>query len=248
MGQIDRTRVPRSGPWLALVMRGGFALLAQAAVAVGFRLRGRPQPWRAAAAWWMVHSSLADLGCLATLQWLLRREGKTLGDVLALDRGQLRADTTNAALDVALLAVGAGLSSVLQRPFYPRGLPPQVTVVRVPPWALAYGILVWPPLWVTTEEMVYLGYVLPRLEAQTGRAAVAAALVVAGWGPLQHPALPALPDRRYIAFRMLTTLPIVGAQTALYLLRQRRLPPLIVGHWVADLVTGITVAFQPGKT
>jgi heme-degrading monooxygenase HmoA len=105
--------------------------------------------------------------------------------------------------------------------------------------------LQWPPLWVTTEEMVYLGYVLPRLEAQLGSASLAAALVIVGWGPVQHPTLPALPDRRYIAFRSLTTLPIVGSQTVLYFRNGRRLPPLIFGHWVADLVTGLTVAFQP---
>lgn len=72
--------------------------------------------------------------------------------------------------------------------------------------------------------------------------------MVAGWGPLQHPTLPALPDRRYIACRMLTSLPIVGMQTAFYLLRQRRLPPLIVGHWVADLATGLAAAFQSRET
>lgn len=46
MGQTDPMRVPRGGPWLALVMRGGFALLAQTAVAAGFR----PRPWHAATA------------------------------------------------------------------------------------------------------------------------------------------------------------------------------------------------------
>jgi hypothetical protein len=60
----------------------------------------------------------------------------------------------NAALDVGLLAAGAGISSALQRTFYPSGLPHQVTVVRVPRWALVYGALVWPPLGTTTEEMV----------------------------------------------------------------------------------------------
>jgi membrane protease YdiL (CAAX protease family) len=226
-------------------MRGAFALLAQTLVAAGFRLRRRSNPWRAAAAWWMVHSSLADFGCLAVLRWLLGKEGKSLGDLLDLDRSQVRQDLKRGVVDMVALAVGAGVSSALQRPFYPFGLPPQVTIVRVPRWALVYGTLVWPPLWVTTEEMVYLGYVLPRLEVQLGSTSLAAALVIAGWGPVQHPTLPALPDRRYLAFRSLTTLPIVGSQTVLYLRNGRRLPPLVFGHWVADLVTGLTVAFQP---
>jgi len=245
MGPIDPVRVPRGGPWLALVMRGAFALLAQTLVAAGFRLRGRSEPWRSAAAWWMVHSSLADLGCLAVLRWLLGKEVKTLGGLLDINRSQVRPDLKCGVGDMVPLAVGAGVSSAFQRPVYPSGLPPQVTVVRVPRWALVYGTLIWPPLWVTTEEMVYLGYVLPRLEAQLGSDSLAAALVIVGWGPVQHPTLPALPDRRYLAFRSLTALPIVGSQTVLYLRNGRRLPPLVFGHWVADLLTGLMVALQP---
>ena len=245
MERIDMTRVPRGGPALALVMRGAFALLAQALVAAGFRLRHHPRPWHAAAAWWMVHSSLADLGCLAVLRWLLRREGRYLGDLLDLDSQRLGHDLRSGLVDVAALAAGAAVSSVLQRPFYPTGLPPLLTIVRVPRWARAYGVLVWPALWVTTEELLYLGYALPRLEAQFGHTARAAALVVLFWGPVQHPTLPALPDRRYIAFRMLTTLPLVGTQTVFYLWQGRRLPPLVLGHWVADVATGMTVALQP---
>jgi membrane protease YdiL (CAAX protease family) len=179
------------------------------------------------------------------LRWLLGKEGKSLGDLLDLHRSQVRHDLKCGVVDMVGLAVGAGVSSALQRPFYPSGLPPQITVVRVPRWALVYGTLIWPPLWVTTEEMLYLVYVLPRLEAQLGSTSLATALVILGWGPVQHLTLPALPDRRYLAFRSLTTLPIVGTQTLLYLRNGRRLPPLIFGHWVADLVTGLMVAFQP---
>ena len=57
--------------------------------------------------------------------------------------------------------------------------------------------------------------------------------------------LPFLPDRRYLAHRALTTVPIVATQVAYYLWRGRRLPPLILGHWAADLATGAMVAFQP---
>jgi hypothetical protein len=225
-------------------MRGGFALAAQALVAAGFRLRRHPAPWRAAAAWWMVYGSLADLGCLAVLRWLLRREGRALGDLLDLDRARLGPDLRAGLGDIAALVAGAAVSSALQRPFYP-GLPPQVTATRgLPRWARAYGVLVWPALWATTEELVYLGYALPRLEAQLGRAAPAAALTLLSWGPLQHPALPALPDRRYAVSRALTALPAIGPQVALARWRGWRLPPLVLGHWVADLATGLTAAFQ----
>ena len=106
-------------------------------------------------------------------------------------------------------------------------------------------MLVWPALWVTTEELVYLGYALPRLEAQLGSTRAAAALVVICWGPLQHPTLPALLDRRHIAYRAVTATPPILTQTVLYLWRERRLPPLVLAHWVADVATGVLVALQP---
>ena len=114
MGKIDPARVPRVSPWLALVMRGVFALLAQTLVAAGFRVRSRSNPWRAAAAWWMVHSSLADLACLAVLRWLVGKEGKSLGDLLDLDRSQVRHDLKRGVVDMVALAVGAGVSSALK--------------------------------------------------------------------------------------------------------------------------------------
>jgi membrane protease YdiL (CAAX protease family) len=59
---------------------------------------------------------------------------------------------------------------------YGRELPPQVSLPRdLPPWAAAYSLLVWPAVWDVTEELVYLGYVLPRLQAQLGRTWLAAA-------------------------------------------------------------------------
>jgi hypothetical protein len=92
----------------------------------------RKNPWRGAAAHWMVHSSLADLGCLAVLRWLLRKEGKTLESIVEFDPKRARQYLKSGLVDVVALAVGAGVSSAIQRPFYPTGLPPQVSIVQVP--------------------------------------------------------------------------------------------------------------------
>jgi membrane protease YdiL (CAAX protease family) len=193
----------------------------------------------------MVHSSLADLGCLAVLRWLVHREGLRLRDLLGFRRSRLRQDVTAGLAAVAAQGGAGAVSSLLTRPFYPGGVPPLISIVRVPTWARAYGVLVWPALWVTTEELVYLGYALPRLEAQLGSTRAAATLVVFCWGPLQHPTLPALPDRRHIIYRAVTAIPPILTQTALYLWRGRQLPPLVLAHWIADVVTGVLVALQP---
>jgi membrane protease YdiL (CAAX protease family) len=193
----------------------------------------------------MVHSSLADLGCLAVLRWLLHREGLRLRDLLALRRQRLSQEAKDSLVALGAVGLAGAVSSVLTRPFYPTGVPPLITIVRVPWWARAYGVGVWPIVWATTEELVYLDYVLPRLEATLGSTKLAAGLVVFFWGAVQHPALPALPERRHIAYRAVTALPPVAMQTMLYLRRDRRLPPLILAHWLADTATGVIVALQP---
>jgi membrane protease YdiL (CAAX protease family) len=248
MTRNDAARVSGRGIGLALLMRGALSLLAQALVAGLFRRRGRPDSWNAAAAWWMVHSTLADLGCLFVLHLLLRREGLALRDQLGFNRRRPGSDVKTGLVGVAVAGVAGGVSTALSRPFYGSDVPPLISVVRVPWWARVYGIVVWPAIWSVTEELVYLGYALPRLEARLGSTKRAAALVIACWGPLQHLALPALPDRRYLAYRAVTATPPVAIMTAFFLASGRRLPPLILAHWVADLATGVLVAVQHRAT
>ena len=76
-------------------------------------------------------------------------------------------------------------------------------------------MLVWPALWAPAEELTYLGYALPRLEAWIGRGP-AAAVVSLVWAA-QHLALPFIPDGRYLLSRMLTALTVTGSMTAGYL-------------------------------
>jgi membrane protease YdiL (CAAX protease family) len=136
-----------------------------------------------------------------------------------------------------------GISAVLTRLFYgSSGQPPQVEVARrLPRVASVYSVLVWPVIWSASEEATYLGYTLPRLEALTGNTAVSAVVVSGVWA-LQHEALPLLPDGRYQVYRALSALPVTFTTTLLYLLRGRRLPPLIVAHWASDAASAVFAA------
>ena len=107
---------------------------------------------------------------------------------------------------------------------------------RLPAWATAHSVLVRPAVWAFAEETTYLGYALPRLEARTGRTSPCVGVVALAWA-LQHLALPFLADRRYLAARVLSALPVTAATTAQYVVTGRRLPPMLVAHWLADLPT-----------
>ena len=86
---------------------------------------------------------------------------------------------------------------------------------RLPAWATAHSVLVRPAVWAFAEETTYLGYALPRLEARTGRTSPCVGVVALAWA-LQHLALPFLADRRYLAARVLSALPVTAATTAQY--------------------------------
>jgi len=227
-----------------LFARPAFALLSQALLAIVFRLRRRDDSWRAAAAWWTVYGSLVDVGCLIALARLARGERARLVDVMGVAHAR-PAKPSRAMGDVLALVPAVVLSSAVSRPFYGDGqYPPQISIVRVPAWAAAYSVTVWPALWGITEEATYLGYALPRLEALTGSTPTAATVVALCWAG-QHLAMPLLPERRYLAARALTALPISAAFTGVYILRGRRLRPLIVAHWLSDALTGFIAAVRP---
>jgi membrane protease YdiL (CAAX protease family) len=93
-------------------------------------------------------------------------------------------------------------------------------------------MLFW-PINSVVEEMTYQGYVLPRLEALTGRTWIAFA-GVAFWFTAQHCVIGFVPDLRSNLCRFVGFFPGVVIVIAIYL-RTRRLAPLIVGHWIIDL-------------
>lgn len=247
--RLESGRIPWWAPVLMLVARPVFALVTQLMVAAGFRLSRRPQPLRTAGRWWMVSGTLIDLLSLGTLTWLTRREGIRLIDLLDVRRERLGHEMVMALGDLVALTPAVGIGAGLTRLFYgPSGQPPQVAVGRgLPRLASAYSVLVWPVIWSVTEEATYLGYTLPRLEALTGSTTVSAALISAVWA-VQHEALPLLPDGRYLVYRPLSALPVTFTTTLLYLLRGRRLSPLIVAHWASDAASALFAALPQKGT
>ena len=87
---------------------------------------------------------------------------------------------------------------------------------------------------------------VPRLDALTWHSLVAAAIVVVVWS--QHIALPFVHDARYLMYRVLTTVPIaITAVVLSTLVLRRRLLPLVVVHWVADVLAALSPALFLGS-
>lgn len=234
-----------SGPGLAwwpvllfLPARLVFAFVAQGLVAGLFAVQGSSDPFRAAAAWWPVYSTITDLLTLLALVALTRREGLMLFDLLGVQRKDILKQLAWTPAYLLAVAPGAALASVITRLFYGSDLPPMFPIVDLPPVAAWYSLIVWPVIWVIAEELMYLGYLLPRLEVLTGKTWLAVVLVIFFWG-LQHLAIPFIADGTYLLSRVLAAFAATGGMTLVFVLWRRRLVPLIGVHYIADLSTAM---------
>ena len=80
--------------------------------------------------------------------------------------------------------------------------------------------------------MTYNGYLLPRFQVLSRSTGVAIAVVAFVWS-LQHAFMPLTLDAKFMAFRLLSSVPNSVFQTLLYL-RLRRLLPFALAHALMD--------------
>ena len=228
--------IPRYGPILMLFARSAFILLFQGITLLLFRGLRVPNAAVEVRNWWSVYGTLVDFGCLGLLIWLTRREGIRLRDLVGIVKSKLK---TEIPLGVGLFAVifpvtvfGGGMLAMLIAYGGLNPVFPESTYIRtLPLLAVLYSRILWWPLWSATEEITYNGYALPRLVALT-KSPWLSVLIVSFFFSIQHSFL-MLADFRYGLYMFLTFVPLTIAMELVYL-RIRRLPPLIVAHWLMD--------------
>lgn len=231
------------GPALMLFARAACAVGAQALVAAVFVLRSSPTPWHDAEPWLPVYGTLIDAGCLALLWRLARREGIGLFDLVGFERTRLVRDVL---LGLALIPVSLVfiLGGTYAAGWLLYGSPSQPYFFgHLPLPAAVYGVLVWPFIWGLTEQMTYNGYLLPRFQVLGRSTSLAIAVVAFVWS-LQHAFMPLAFDPRFMAFRLLSSVPYSVFLTVVYL-RLRRLVPLATAHALMDGASVLIGALLP---
>jgi hypothetical protein len=223
------------GPALMLLARPVLAVGAQAVVAAVFAVRGSSTPWHDAEPWLPVYGTLIDVGCLALLWHLTRREGIGLFDLVGFRRARLIRDTSLglALIPLSLVFIFGGtylagwlVYGAPSPPYFLGGLP----------WpAAVYGVLVWPFVWGLSEQMTYNGYLLARFQMLFRSTSLAIAVVAFVWS-LQHAFMPLTFDAKFMAYRLLASPPLAVFDTLVYL-RLRSLVPLAVAHALMDGAT-----------
>ena len=229
------------GPAMMLFARSGFALLAQGLVAAILAFKSRPSPWEAAGPWLPVYGTLIDAGCIFMLWRLTRREGIRLVDLIGFKRQRLVRDILIglALIPASLVFIYAG---VFAAGWLIYGSPsPPYFHGELPLPAALYGVFVWPLIWGFAEQMTYNGYLLPRFQVLSRNTVAAIAIVAFVWS-FQHVVMPLEFDGKFMAFRLLSSIPhsVFGA---LVYLRLRRVVPLAIGHAVMDGTTVLIGSF-----
>jgi hypothetical protein len=228
--------------WWALFMRSLLAVGFQTLFALAFAVGGDSSPWRSAADWWLGSFALAEVANLWLLNRCARAEGLALRDLYNLDRRGWAGDLKWLALALLVAAPLGFLPNVLLAqalwgdPEVAAGL-----TFRAVPIVAAWSMVVFfPIIHALTELPTYFGYVMPRLQALSGRAWMPL-LVTASMLSAQHVFLPLLFDGRYLVWRLLMFLPF--AMWIGWIIRRRPtvLPYLVVAHALLDLSLPIYV-------
>ena len=226
---------------LFLPARLVFAFISQSLTAGWFVLSGSANAWQDATAWWPVYSTITDVLCLLTLVWLLRRENMKIFDLVGAKGKDILKQLAWTPAYLLAVAPTSILASIITQAFYGTTLPPMLSVVNLSPVGELYSLIVWPIIWVITEELVYLGYLLPRIEALSGKTWIAVLVVIFFWG-IQHLTMPLILDGKYLASRVLAAIAAISSFPIVFVLWRRRLIPLIGVHYIADLATAILIA------
>ncbi len=200
-----------------------------------FWLAGRQSPVKDAAAWWVVQVILTNLVCITLLAFLMKREGRRLSDLYRVEN---KSFWKGLAVATGLFIVGLPLGAlpntfVAQWLFGDPLIPAHMMFKPLPAWGLVLGLLF--PLTIAFAEIpFYFAYIMPRLQAATGRKwliTLMCGLMLAA----QHITLPLILDGNFILWRLLMYLPFALYLGAVMQWKPRLLNYFMFFHALMDL-------------
>jgi hypothetical protein len=235
--RLSRGRIEARAVWGMLFLRPALAVGAQLLLAGILLGAGTEQPWRRAADGWLATLSAAEIVNLLLLVHLARREGIRPRDLV--NPGGRATFGGDAAWLVLALVVSAPLAQLpnvwLAMAVWGDAQTGADLLFRPLPVPLAVAlVVVFPIVHALTELPTYFGYVMPRLQALTGRRwspLVACAIVLSA----QHAVLPLLLDWRYLVWRSSMFLAFALWVGFVVDRRPTVLPYLTAVHWLLDL-------------
>ncbi|MGS2776404.1 CPBP family glutamic-type intramembrane protease [Robertmurraya sp. GLU-23] len=227
---------------LCLLSRTILSLFAQGMFSLGSTLTAQPLDFLEAGRWWTVYGSLIDIGSLALMVWIVTKEGTQVKSIIGFSLTSIKRDVLHAGLLLfVLLPITVLWGTFVSLLIYGQVTSP-ILAGPLPLWGELYSVMVWPIGWAVMEQMVYMGYCLPKLVI-IFKNNVAAVIVLMFFWALQHTVLPLTLDLNYSLYRFLTVIPMLIIP--IYYLKTRRLIPLILVHALSDCISALSFYFLP---
>jgi len=240
--RVNLKQINRSATLLVAFVRPLLFLSVQGLVILLFIALNCKTPVLSVTSWWTVYGTVVDAGCLLTLYLLLRKERMHIFDLISFDKSKVKFDLLIGLCIILIvfpltMFIGSALGSFSVygsiKPDLPAGNP---MTRALPLWAAIYSKAIWWIISAPTEELIYQGYALPRLQVFFGNKVPAVLWVGFAWA-LQHSFLPFI-NLKYALFAFLLFFPLAIAMQVIYL-RVKRLLPLIIGHWGMDCISAV---------
>jgi hypothetical protein len=232
---MDRT-TRSAWPWVLLPARLVLFASWQGLFALAYLAAGSADAWEASAAWWPFTVTLTNLVCAALLIRRYREEGGRFWSLFHPDRDHLKRDLLFLLGSFVVVGPVAFLPNVLigTALFGEMQTALDLLIRPLPLWAAIAGGLLFGITQGLVELPTYFAYIMPRLEARTGRRWLGVGLPIL-FLAAQHIAVPLVFDFRFIAWRFLMFLPLSLVLGLILHWRPRLLPYLAVVHALMDL-------------
>lgn len=230
--RVERGRVPGGWPLLMIFARTILFALSGLVIIGIMAAQGHPDPLKAYLPWWPFQVIITNVIIFFVLRSLARREGIGLGALIGHRTSYFKKDLLQAAA-LLIPAFLFGAIGLYGGSFLLWGtMPPGDMFQPLPLLAAIAATILLPLTNGLMETTTYMGYALPRLEAQAG---AGWAIVLASVGlSIQHVAIPMMLDAKFIIWRLVAFLPLAFFVAIVYR-RTRRLTPLLIVHAVMDL-------------
>jgi hypothetical protein len=231
-------------PWLMLVIRTFLFAGFQGLIALVLLLTGDKTPWISSAKWWMISASLGGFVVLLILIRFFKEEGLVYWDLFRIKRDTFKKDIWPLIGFLALLGPIAFIPNILfgNMIFGNLQVASDLLMRPIPFWAIVVIMIIFPAFIAISELPNYFGYVMPRLEKQTGKTWLAISLATF-WLAAQHIALPLIFNGKFMLWRLLMFLPFAIMCALVLKWRPRLLPYLVIIHFLMDVSTTVTLFY-----
>jgi len=188
-----------------------------------------------ASMWWPLLCIFVNIITIRILLVLTKRDGKSFKDLI--NHIPDKKKTSYEILTVIPIMLLLGILGLMGISWLVYGFMPVTTTQPLPVWAAILVLILLPMTIIFAEIPFYLGYCAPQIKEKTNNEVFSIVYPLFFYA-LQHSFMPLLFDFKHMLSRFLMFIPLL-IFIGIWYNRKRDLLPLITGHGLLDIFTGI---------